>query len=235
MFYFEKINGKKVLKSDLLNEAEHFFTTKESFIKTKEEEFFDTVEKNTNNIKKYLKTDILISPRQTHGDNIAFVGNKRLYPNTDALILKRTDCAIFLNFADCTPVILYDKRNNTGAIAHAGWRGTALQIALKTLKKMGSNPKDVTALIGPCICFKCFETSDEAISLLKNTLNDTKDLFLGNYADLKGINARMLEQEGVENIDICPYCTCCDNDLFFSYRKENKTTNRISAVLKLNP
>ena len=235
MFYFEKINGKKVLRSDFLNEAEHFFTTKESFIKTQEKEYFDIVEKNKNDIKEYLKTNVLISPQQTHSDNIALIENKTVYPNTDALILKRKDCAIFLNFADCTPVVLYDKNNNTGAVVHAGWRGTALQIALKTLKKMGANPKDVTALIGPCICFKCFETSDEAIASLKNTLNDTKDLFLDNYADLKGINARQLSEIGVKKIDICPYCTCCNNDLFFSYRKEDKTTNRISAVLKLNP
>ena len=51
--------------------------------------------------------------------------------------------------------------------------------------------------------------------------------------DLKGINARQLQEVGVEKIDICPYCTSCNNDLFFSYRKENKTTNRHSAVIKL--
>ena len=43
----------------------------------------------------------------------------------------------------------------------------------------------------------------------------------------------LLNEFGVEKIDICPYCTCCDNDIFFSYRKENATTNRHSAVIKL--
>ena len=33
--------------------------------------------------------------------------------------------------------------------------------------------------------------------------------------------------------DVCPYCTVCNNDLFFSYRNENATTNRHSAVIKL--
>ena len=42
--------------------------------------------------------------------------------------------AIFLNFADCTPVILYDKKQNIGAIAHAGWRGTAQKLHRKQLK-----------------------------------------------------------------------------------------------------
>ena len=121
-----------------------------------------------------------------------------------------------------------------GAVVHAGWRGTAQSIATKTLSKMGSDPKDIIAIIGPCICFKCFETNFDVISQLKKTIKDTKGLFRENYADLKGINKRQLMEKGVEKIDVCPYCTCCNNDLFFSYRKENKTTNRISAILKLN-
>ena len=55
------------------------------------------------------------------------------------------------------------------------------------------------------------------------------------FIDLKGINKQQLIESGVKptNIDICPYCTVCDNNLFFSYRKENATTNRHSAVIKL--
>ena len=53
------------------------------------------------------------------------------------------------------------------------------------------------------------------------------------YVDLKGINKRQLEEAGVKEIDVCPYCTVCNNELFFSYRKENATTNRHSAVIKL--
>ena len=55
------------------------------------------------------------------------------------------------------------------------------------------------------------------------------------YIDLKGINKQQLIEVGVkpENIDVCTYCTVCNNDLFFSYRNENATTNRHSAVIKL--
>ena len=53
------------------------------------------------------------------------------------------------------------------------------------------------------------------------------------FVDLKEINRRQLNEAGVEQVDVCPYCTVCDNDMFFSYRKEQATTNRHSAVLKL--
>ena len=36
MFYLEEINGKKILKSSILDGLNHFFTTRESIIKTKE-------------------------------------------------------------------------------------------------------------------------------------------------------------------------------------------------------
>ena len=153
------------------------------------------------------------------------------------MILNIKNKAIYLNFADCTPVILYDEKTNIGAVAHAGWRGTAASIAPKTVLKMqelfGVNPKDVAALIGPCISFECFETSDEAINELSKSIKNKDGLFRGNYADLKGINKRQLEEIGVEKIDICPFCTVKDNDKFFSYRKEDKTPKRHSSLLKL--
>ena len=97
-----------------------------------------------------------------------------------------------------------------------------------------TDPKDIIALIGPCISFSQFETSNEAIELLKKSIKNTDGLFKDNYADLKEINKRQLEEIGVNKIDICPYCTVLDNDKFFSYRKENKTTKRHSALIKLN-
>ena len=71
MFYFTKINEKTVLKSDMIK-TEHFFTTRESIIKTKEPDYTQTVEKNKYSICDYLniKYENLISPSQTHTSNI---------------------------------------------------------------------------------------------------------------------------------------------------------------------
>ena len=241
MFYFDEINSKKILKSTLIKNAEVFFTTKESFIKTKDESLFNAVRKNKKDICSCLKIkeEDFISPEQTHGTRVCSADKTRTFPDTDALIITNPKRAVYLNYADCTPVILYDIKNNKGAIIHAGWRGSAAKICVETLRIMESNPDDIFALIGPCICFECFETGSEVINALEKTVKNKNGLFREKngrmYADLKNINARQLKEQGVKNIDICPYCTCCNNDLFFSYRLENKTTNRISAVLKINP
>lgn len=246
MFYFEEINNKKVLKSSILNGLNHFFTTRESVIKTKEPEFEEIVENNKKDICNYLKisTDNLIHPSQTHTSHIeiAQVG-KTSYPDTDGLILTNNEQAIYLNFADCTPVIIYDPIKQIGAVSHAGWRGTAGSIASKTVKKMvnefGSNPKTLKCAIGPAISFCCYNVGEEVLQKTRATVKNFEGLFEireGNiFIDLKGINKQQLIESGVKptNIDICPYCTVCDNNLFFSYRKENATTNRHSAVIKL--
>lgn len=223
MFKIKKIENKIVYFSDIIP-IEHFFTTRELEIK-----------ENIELISNYLsiETRNLIKPQQIHGDNVEIVDNRKEYPNCDSLILKNKNKAIYLNFADCTPIILYDKKQNIAAIAHAGWRGTTLKIAPKTIRKMNSNPKDIIAIIGPCISFKHFKTSNEAIEKLQSTVSDKEDLFKNNYADLKNINKRQLEEIGVEIFDICPFCTIDDNDKFFSYRLENKTTKRHSALVRL--
>lgn len=241
MFYFDEIFGKKILKSDLLG-AEHFFTTRESFIKTKDPEEERVVADNYKSICEYLNVDKLISPSQTHTSHIEIAEtSKQDYPDTDGLIVKDKGVTIFLNFADCTPVMFYDEKLKIGAVSHAGWRGTAGRIAAKTVNKMtdcfGSQPKNIVALIGPAISMCCYDVGEEVLSKLKATVDDFSGLSEVRdgriYVDLKGINRQQLIETGVSKIDVCPYCTCCDNDMFFSYRKENATTNRHSAILKL--
>ena len=245
MFYFTYINKKKILKSDMLECVEHFFTTRETCIKSKEPDYEKIVGANKKDICEYLNIapENLITPSQTHTENVAVVQPEiKSYHDTDGLILTNSEQAVFLNFADCTPVIFYDRKQNIGAVSHAGWRGTAQKISYLTVKKMvsefNSNPEDIIAVIGPAISKCCYNVGEDVFQQLKNTISIHNGLFEERegslYVDLKGINRQQILEAGVENIDVCPYCTVCDNDLFFSYRKENATTCRHSAVLKLN-
>lgn len=262
MFYFDNINGKKVLKSDLIEGMTCFFTTRESIICDKSlqtvpnqafkaqdpvqnDKILKTITENKKIICNYLKIEEknLLSPDQTHSANIDIaVENNNSYPDTDALILKDRNLGIFLNFADCTPVVIYDNEQNFGAIAHAGWRGTAQKIAPLTVERMvkelGSKPKNITAVIGPAIGFCCYNVGNEVYQKLSQTVENFDGLaeIRDNkiYVDLKEVNKRQLEETGIKMIDVCPYCTVCNNEDFFSYRKENATTSRHSAVIKLN-
>ena len=224
MFYFDELKGYKILRSDLFDEYKKvnaFFTLR------------------NNNPIESIDTERHITPQQTHSDHVEIVDERNEYPDTDGLILTEPDTIIYLRFADCTPLIFYDTKRNIGAVSHAGWRGTAQKIGVKTIEKMevnfGTNPEDIIALIGPAISICCYEVSEEVRDTLLATVKNTEDLYKNRNVDLKKINARQLEEIGVkiDNIDICQYCTSCNNDLFYSYRKEQGTKERHFAVLKL--
>ncbi len=116
MFYFEKFNGRRILRSDLLQGVNAFFTTREGFA------------------PEGLASRV-ISPNQTHSSNVEIVDERIEYPDTDGLILTNKNDAVFLRFADCTPLIFYDTKKKIGAVSHAGWRGTAAKIGPKTVEK----------------------------------------------------------------------------------------------------
>ncbi len=272
MFYFENINNKKILKSSVFAEFEpnftHLFTTKESFIKTKEPNLKNTANSNLEQILDHLKIEKehFFKIKQTHSTNIVInPKNTDIIDNTDGIIISNADntgnIGTMLHFADCTPVLLYDPKNHVAAGLHAGWRGTAGAISRLGVKLMeenfGSKPENIIAAIGPCIGQEDFEAGMEVYEALKNTIkpcaNETErcfkfketpksslsEVFPQNakcakvFPDLAKINERQLIEAGVKTIDICHFKTYKDNDILFSYRRENKTTNRISMVLKL--
>ena len=244
MFKEQFVNNKKIFISDLIPELTHLFTTRESFLKTKDTNYEKQVSSNKFDICNYLEIspDNLIFAKQIHSANIEIADEEtNFYPDTDAIILTNKKQAVCLNFADCTPVILFDKKNNIAAVIHAGWRGTAQSIVRKTVIKMkkecNSDEKNISAVIGPAISICCYDIGDEVYVKLKETVTDFNGLYIlkdnKTYIDLKGINKKQLNDIGVNNIDISPFCTCCNNDLFFSYRKENGTSNRHNAIIKL--
>ena len=253
MFYFEKIkiNEEKtvnVLKSTLLAETEHFFTTRD-FVLTfgAKEDLKEEAEKNRELLCKYLRitTEDLYVPKQTHSDHVMILQSENNNLNDcDGVISNIKNTAIMLNFAYCTPIILYDKKNKLGAVVHAGWRGTAQSIAVKTVQKMvdefSTSFDNITALIGPAIGACCYCVNDDVYYKIKETIKTESSLLFGKiegeekyYLDLKRINETQLREVGVENIDRCDFCTSCENEVFFSYRRENGVTARHSAILKI--
>lgn len=280
MFKLEEFAGKRVLTSSLLKDEGlvAFFTTRDLPLKAGERE--DLIEEIENN-KKLLCEELnipfenLIIPQQTHSDNVRIakckVQSAKCYKDTDALIANEPNVVLALNFADCVPILFYDPIKKVIAAAHAGWRGTAVQIGVKTVQKMveefSCKPSDIIAAIGPAIGNCCFEAKEDVLSQLAESINieapskqnfslqsrvglpthqhETNNVLMAppkdeisnavsdNHADLKLINKLQLLACGIEKIDVCEYCTSCQSELFFSYRKEKGNTARHSAVILL--
>ena len=110
--------------------------------------------------------------RQTHSDIVRQVTSadargfdNRNYPECDGLITNEPAVALTIFTADCTPVLLWDPVTGAVGAAHAGWRGTALGIAGKTVDAMvsafGCRAENIHAAIGPNIGPCCFETDKD--------------------------------------------------------------------------
>ena len=233
MFFIEYIDGRKIIKSDLITEVENFFTTRDICIYSKEENMSENKEK----VEAYLGQK-LVTNHPIHGVDIAkVVEGKSIYNDVDALLLTKGYSG-FLNFGDCVPLILYAK--GVAIISHAGWRGTAKNMAKisvdRLLKETKCLASDIKVVIGPSICSECYEVGKDVFNALHQTVINDKGIFnIKNnryFVDLKGINKRQLEEKGVKLIDVCPYCTNCGEKFFYSYRYE-KTGYRHSAVVKV--
>lgn len=113
-----------------------------------------------------LDAERLTAIGAVHGAEVARVDEPSgIVPGVDALVTDRPGVPLIATFADCCPVLLYDPRRRALGLAHAGWRGTAAAVALRTLEALereyGSRPEDVVAGLGPCVCGGCYEVGEE--------------------------------------------------------------------------
>ena len=189
----------------------------------------------------------LVLTRQTHSDIVRVVDrghrmglDHRDYPECDALITNDPGVGLVVFTADCTPILLHDPVTGAVGAIHAGWRGTAAGIAVKTVTAMvntfGCDPKDIRAAIGPNIGPCCFETDRDVPDAMIAALSKDAAACIvprGNkfYVNLKELNALWLRNTGVENIEISPLCTACHQDLFWSHRKMGNARGSQGAVI----
>ena len=190
----------------------------------------------------------IVSPEQVHGDNVVRVTKSHAgrgavdYESaikaTDALITNEINLPIMLCFADCVPVLFFDEEHGAIGIAHAGREGTKLHIVQKTLRammtKFGTEPAKCMAAVAPSIGGCCYEVSEDAARGFDEGCIIRRDGKI--YLDLPKENFRQLVELGVkkEFIEQANVCTADENNWYFSYRADNRTTGRIAVLMMLN-
>lgn len=149
----------------------------------------------------------------------------------DALVTACMGVPVSVRTADCYPILLADGRNGAVAAVHAGWRGTAAQIVIRTLEEMrrlyGSEASDVYAAIGPGIGECCYEVGADVARQFGHEQ--------AGRIDLAAINRRQLLDAGVaeHRIDVLGGCTKCDAPLFHSYRRDQLAAGRMVSYIAI--
>ena len=190
----------------------------------------------------------VVNARQIHSDIVVKVGPEHrgklmepgASPECDALITNTPGLALYVSTADCTPILLWDPVTGAVGAAHAGWRGTAMKIAVKTLQAMvenfGCDPKNVRAAIGPNIAACHFETDADVPEAILAAYGEKAREFIEKkgekyFLDLKAINALGLREAGVEDIDLSGSCTACAPHRFWSHRVTSGRRGSQGAVI----
>jgi YfiH family protein len=193
--------------------------------------------------------DGIVFPFQVHQTSIVFLDappRRDWHEEADAVVTTVPDLPVGVRTADCLPILLTDKTGTFVGAVHAGWRGTVLGILPKVLVFLKDQLKipgeDVIIAIGPGIGSCCLEVDNPVREEFeKNGLEKVWDLYARTgrkshwHLDIKAINQHQALQAGVKQsrIDVLPYCTSCDEDYFYSYRKEGLAAGRQVSYIML--
>ena len=159
-----------------------------------------------------------------HGSEVARVDRAvPLVKDVDGLVTDRPGVTLFATFADCFPLIAYDPLNRALGLAHAGWRGTAEEIATKLVaalkREYGSVAAELRVGIGPGICGDCYEVGPEFAGRFEPEVRRAGEgdrLLL----DLAEANRHQFLAAGVlpRRIRALDFCTL-ESDRLFSHRR----------------
>lgn len=180
--------------------------------------------------------------RQTHSDLVHVCGVASVRegdrPEADAMLTRDPGSLISVRTADCLPLLLVDETRRALGAVHAGWRGTAQQIAQRAVERMrdefGSRPQDLEAAIGPSIGVCCYEVGPEVANRFPASSIQHKQRA---HLDLVAENRRQLTDSGVapEKVHAAGLCTHCRSDLFHSHRRDGVAAGRMMAVIGAIP
>lgn len=164
----------------------------------------------------------------------------------DGIITDNPDVTLFMRFADCTPILLFDPRHPAVGIAHAGWLGTVRRAASATVAAMqsayGSNPADILAVIGPSIGPDHYEVGPDVVEKARHAYGaQAESLFHQNggsrpHFDLWAANRLDLELAGLNpaQIEVAGLCTACNPQDWYSHRLQKGKTGRFGALIALS-
>jgi YfiH family protein len=193
-----------------------------------------------------LTAQMVATPHQVHSNRVEIVsknGTGETFRATDGLATATPGIALFLRFADCQPILLYDPIRHALALAHAGWRGVAQGVAYRAVEAMqdafGTDPGDLIAGLGPAIGPCHYTVGDKVAAAMGYALPDWSQAMQPQgkdwSLDLSAANAQQLAAKGVQQIEHACLCTACHNDIFFSHRADGGQTGRFAAVAFLKP
>lgn len=191
-----------------------------------------------NNKINYQKLVVL---EQIHSVNVGFFDTfdkntiLEKIEDTDGMVVKKKGVVLTVRTADCLPIIFVDKTSGLMGISHQGWRGSLKRMVVKMIDEMikrGGKKENILVAIGPGIGTCCYNINEDRYYQFLEEFDGYSDKIFQvrkgkRYLNLMLFNYLLLIDHGIkkENIDFFPFCTYCDKQRFFSYRRDYKKNN----------
>ena len=176
----------------------------------------------------------VVRPIQIHSSIVVFAGRRyQGGKKGDAIVTDSKNLWVGVLTADCYSIFVIAKK--MVAAVHAGWRGTLKGITFKTIKYIQTFSEVEKVIIGPGICRNCYEVGYDVFKLFPKTVQSKvfTDKADGKFLlDLKEANMIQIRSAGIKVVEDLNFCTVCNNDRFYSYRKE-ATDKRILSAIRL--
>jgi YfiH family protein len=191
-------------------------------------------ENSTYDVYQVHSTDIVVVNRP--------IKSGESHIKADGMITQHSKLTLLMRFADCVPILLVDPVQHAIAIIHAGWLGTINRIVEKAVRMLNTNfrsdPGDIYAGIGPSIGPDHYQVGSDVLEKLRSSFGSISDQFIvlnhdKTYFDLWKANQFILNEVGIDKIEISNICTQCNTDDWYSHRGEKGKTGRFGAVIGL--
>ncbi len=172
---------------------------------------------------------------QVHGSRCAAAETATAGVEADASLARSAGRVCAVLTADCLPVLLCDEAGTVVAAAHAGWRGLLAGVLEETVAATAVPGERLMAWLGPAIGPAAFEVGDEVRAAFVAADAGAAMAFVARpngkwLCDLYALARRRFLALGVARVFGGGRCTCTEQDVFYSYRREGRTGRMASLI-----
>lgn len=189
---------------------------------------------NRESFFKILGSDLKYAfANQIHSNDVLIIEKEGTYDGIDGFVTKKKGLVLNIQTADCLGILAVDVKNQVAGAFHAGWKGSAGRIVQAGIRKMlsiGAEIKEIQVFIAPGIKSRNYEVGIDLRNYFPENSFETNHGKLCLNLDRE--NIRQLEEIGISKIQVTPYSTFEEPNLF-SYRKDAEQAGRFVSFIVL--
>ncbi len=172
---------------------------------------------------------------QVHGTHVINLDQSSMKNVGDASYVSSPTATCVVLTADCLPIFIASRNGKEIAAVHAGWKGLVAGVIDQTLLHFKSVTQDLIVWLGPAIGPDHFEVGPEVREqFISRHPQYAEGFYIRNgswYGDLYHLAKINLKHCEVTAIYGGGFCTYCDSNRFYSFRREKTAAGRMASLI----